>query len=113
MNIDEQWIRQLIKENKLWKFYKTPQWLDLRRQILEENHNECEWCRAAGRISRATDVHHIQFVKRHPELALSRTYTFRGREHKNLVALCHECHDKAHERMAYKKPEKQFNEERW
>lgn len=107
-----EWIKELIKENKLWKFYKSKEWINLKEDILEESHHECEWCKEKGRISRAEEVHHIQFVRKHPELALSRYYTFRGQQYKNLVALCHDCHDRAHERMKYKK-QKQFNEERW
>lgn len=106
------WIKTLISENKLWKFYKSKEWLRLKEQILKDVHNECEWCKEKGRISKATEVHHIQFVKKYPELALSRYYTYKGQQYKNLVALCHDCHDKAHERMRYKK-QKQFNEERW
>lgn len=106
------WIKSLIEEGKLWKFYKWKEWLKLKNQILEEAHYECEWCKKRGKISKAEEVHHIQFVKKYPHLAMSRYYTHKGKQHKNLVALCHDCHDKAHERMKYKK-QKQFNEERW
>lgn len=42
----------------------------------------------------------------------SRCYDYRGQRYRNLVPLCHDCHDRAHERMKYKK-KKQVNEERW
>lgn len=106
------WMQSLIAEDKLYKFYKSKQWLKLKEEILTESHNECEWCKENGKINKATTVHHVQYVKTHPELALSRTYTYKDKEYKNLVPLCHDCHDKAHERMKYKKQE-QFNEERW
>ena len=50
--------------------------------------------------------------KKYPELALCEYYDYRGQRYRNLVPLCHDCHDRAHERMKYKK-KKQVNEERW
>lgn len=107
-----QWIQKLIEENKLYRFYKSKEWIELKEQILKEAHYECEWCKMKGKISKAVTVHHVQFVKKHPELALSRYYTYKGILYKNLIPLCHDCHDKAHERMKYKKKQ-QVNEERW
>lgn len=108
----EQWITQLIKEDKLYKFYKSKKWKQKKEKILREFHNECAWCRKKGKISEAETVHHIQFVKKYPSLALSEFYTYQGEQHRNLVPLCHDCHDMAHGRMKYQKRE-QFNEERW
>ena len=54
----------------------------------------------------------IQYVKTHPELALCEFYEYRGKQYRNLIPLCHDCHDRAHERMKYRKV-KQVNEERW
>lgn len=105
-------IKALIAEDKLYKFYKSKEWKKLRNKILKENHNECEWCREKGKISKAETVHHMQYVKNHPDLALSEYYFYRGKRYKNLVALCHDCHDRVHERMKYKKT-KRVNEERW
>ena len=34
----EAWIRQLIKENKLEKFYKWREWRELSEQIKKENN---------------------------------------------------------------------------
>lgn len=106
------WINRLQTEDRLYRFYKSKEWIRLKDKVLQEFHNECLWCRERGKISRAETVHHIQFVKRHPELALSEYYTYQGRRYRNLVPLCHDCHDKAHERMGYKRC-KQLNEERW
>ncbi len=107
-----QWICGLIRDDRLYKFYKSKEWQQLKRGVLNDAHNECERCKAKGKISKATEVHHVQWVKKHPELALSRTYTYKGQVYKNLLALCHDCHDKEHERFKYKKREK-INEERW
>lgn len=106
-------LRELIQENKLYKFYKSKEWIALKNEVLKEFHNECLWCRERGIIRKATQVHHIQFVKKHPELALSKYYTYNGKRYRNLVPLCQDCHDKAHKRMKYKPRPKQINEERW
>lgn len=107
-----QWIEKLIEENKLYKFYKSKPWIEKKEKVLKEFHNECMWCKEKGKISKAEEVHHVQYVKKHPELALDEFYTYQGKQYRNLIPLCHDCHDKAHERMGYKK-KKQFNEERW
>ncbi|MGN1156190.1 MAG: HNH endonuclease [Agathobacter sp.] len=108
----KQWITRLIQENKIYKFYKSKEWIKLRNEILFESHYECAKCKARGKISKAVTVHHVQHVRKYPELALSKTYIFKGKEYKNLIPLCHDCHDEEHERMKYKK-KKHFNEERW
>ena len=94
----ERWIRRLIYEDKLYQFYKSKEWQTLRQQILEENHYECEDCRARGIYERAYCVHHEREIKEYPELALSRTYRDKDGVHKQLWALCFQCHEKRHER---------------
>ena len=44
----EAWIRQLIKENKLEKFYKWREWRELSEQIKKENNYECQLCKKRG-----------------------------------------------------------------
>ena len=39
------WIRELIQENKLYQFYKSKEWLELRQQVVREAHNECAKCK--------------------------------------------------------------------
>lgn len=103
-----------MAEGKLYRFYKSKEWLALKEKILVEAHYECEMCRKRGRISRAVTVHHVQYVKKHPELALSRYYTYNGVAHKNLIPLCHACHDEVHDRFGHGSRKKEtFNEERW
>jgi len=107
------WIQELIKEDKLYKFYKSKEWRKLKQDILTEHHSECVWCKKKGVISKAVTVHHAQYVRKHPHLALSRTYTHKGKTYDNLIPLCHDCHDKAHDRMRYKSKAKTINKERW
>lgn len=95
-----QWIRELIEEGRIYRFYKSEEWLELRDQILFEAHYECEDCRAKGKYERAYMVHHDREVREYPELALSRTYRDEnGKEHKQLWALCYKCHEIRHGRM--------------
>ena len=80
-------IEKLIRDNELWRFYKTKEWITLRERILKENNYECAECKKRGRITRydvkpdgtkvlISTVHHVQFVRKHPELALSRYYFY-------------------------------------
>lgn len=111
----EQWIRELIQQGKEYKFYKSRSWLDLRESVLEQFHYECQECCKQGKYKRAETVHHINEVKKRPDLALSEYYidSMTGEKKRNLIPLCNDCHNKAHERMGYKKPKPQLNVERW
>lgn len=109
------WIEELIKADRLYRFYKTDEWKGLRADILEEHHHECSMCRARGKYRRATVVHHVMEVKARPELALSRTYVdSQGMVRTQLEPLCFLCHNEVHKRFggfaAAKEP---LTEERW
>lgn len=106
------WISRLIAEDKLEEFYNSPAWRKLRKEVLTENKNECQDCKARGYFTKANHVHHVQYVTKHPRLALSKTYIFQGQEYKNLVPLCHDCHEIRH---GYRQKEKKepLTEERW
>lgn len=79
---------------------------------MKEHHHECKWCKDKGTISEAVTVHHVQYVKKHPELALSKFYTYKGKAYSNLIPLCHDCHDRVHKRMKYKE-KKIICDEKW
>ena len=104
------WIRTLIEEDRLWKFYKTKQWIRLKQRILEEHHYECAICKSRGRITRydvsrdgsrklLSTVHHVNEVRLHPELALKEYYidSF-GRRQRNLIPICKKDHNIIHGR---------------
>ena len=96
----EQYIKNLIKEDKIYKFYKTDEWKQLRQQILFENHNECIMCRQKGVITMANCVHHNKYVRTNPRLALSKYYiNDKGEKCINLVALCDNHHNEVHKRF--------------
>lgn len=114
------WIRQLIKDDALWKFYKTDDWIELKDDVLRDAHYECQHCLRKGRYKRAEMVHHINEVRKRPDLALTREYidTITKEKKKNLVALCNSCHEVEHpDRFGnYRMQrgiEKFSNEERW
>ena len=94
------WIRGLIRDNKVHEFYASPVWRRLQVQILKENHYECERCKRKGLVVKATTVHHKKYLRIHPELALDQD---------NLEPICEHCHYDEHHR---KKPGF-TNEERW
>lgn len=94
------------------KFYATDEWQNLRQEVLERDHYECQWCKAEGRVTTkdtVLEVDHIMTVEQHPELAL---------DINNLRTLCKDCHNKRHHRFNYKSkgPRKQNKwaaDERW
>lgn len=109
------WIQTLVDENKLYKFYKTFEWLSLRSEVMADHHNECEMCEERGRYSRADTVHHEFVVKKHPEMALTRWIEEPdGTRREVLHPLCNRCHNDIHGRTwKGSKPKPPINEERW
>ena len=120
-----------INNGELWRFYKTQDWIKLKKQILDENHYECRECKKHGILTRydvdkngnrklISTVHHVQFVRKHPELALSRTYIYKGKTYDNLIPVCKSCHNKLHPEKNKNRNNKNSceensfkNEERW
>lgn len=124
----KKWIEELIQQGKLWKFYKSKDWIKVKEEVLKENHYECAECKKQGKITRydvdadgnkklISTVHHVQFVRKHPALALSKTYTYNGKTYENLIPVCKACHNKLHpekrKRKKCKDESKYVNEERW
>lgn len=107
------WINELIEEDKLWKFYKSKEFRNLKEEVLREQHYECQECKKLGKITKADTVHHVQHVRKHPELALSKYYTYQGKQYRNLIAVCKSCHNKLHPEKHQTKKDKFTNEERW
>lgn len=106
------WIRELIRRDRLIEFYLSPEWRRLRASVLAECCSECQLCRRRGFYAPADTVHHVQFVRKHPELALSRTYrTPEGKEAVNLLPVCHKCHEEIHRRRKSERPP--VTPERW
>ena len=106
------WIQRLINEGRLHEFYTSSWWLNLREEVLIEFKYECQDCKARGYYRKATHVHHVQYVKKHPRLALSKVYVFQDKVYINLVPLCHNCHELRHGHRQ-KEKRKPLTEERW
>ena len=70
----KKWIRELLAQGKIDDFYKSKYWRELRKEVLKEQKEECQECLKLGKVTRANTVHHVQFVDKHPELALSKFY---------------------------------------
>lgn len=124
--MNEDVIRQLIKEDQLWKFYKSKEWIRLKNQVLKSEHYECTECKKHGIITRydvgedgkkrlLSTVHHVCHVKDHPELALSLWYKDyeTGKDEKNLIPVCKACHNRLHPEKNHRKSNGFMNEERW
>lgn len=109
------WIRQLIKADRVELFYFTDEWKELRQDVLDDFHNECQECLKVGTYTRADCVHHVNEVRKRPELALSRYYTdHEGKQQRQLIPLCNICHNKVHKKLEKHRENKRFtNEERW
>lgn len=107
---DVTYVQKCIKED-IHKFYTWRKWKILRQKILKEDKFECQICKSKGRYARATTVHHVNYVKKHPELSLEPYYEWGGKKKRNLISLCHDCHEEVH---GYRRPErKEISEERW
>lgn len=99
------WITKLIRDNNIHAFYVSGLWKKLRREVLYEANNECQICKSKGEVGIATTAHHIKHLKKHPELALTKS---------NLMAVCNECHNILHPEKHFKYKKKiPLNEERW
>lgn len=82
----------MAKDKDYNKLIHTVKWLRLRRDTLTA-HPLCQRCEAEGRITPATEVHHIRPVEEAITMAdkMQRMYDVH-----NLQALCHDCHVKTH-----------------
>lgn len=111
----EKQIRELIEKGEEVKFYKSKAWQMLRVWILEKYHYECQECLKKGKYTRAKVVHHVNELKKRPDLALSEYYVdiITGERKPNLIPLCQDCHNIVHERICEAEYKPQLNEERW
>lgn len=112
------WLIQLIASGDVHPFYVTPEWRALSADILRDDKNECQLCKAKGKYRRAVMVHHVKHVKSHPRLALSGFYIDQdGVKKRNLISVCRECHETVchPERLARRKRKQHgfANQERW
>jgi 5-methylcytosine-specific restriction endonuclease McrA len=94
-------------------FYVSKEWRRLRREVLIGDRGECQDCKARGKYARANTVHHVLHLEDRPDLALTKAYVDgRGAERRNLVSLCHDCHERRHGYRARVRAEP-LTAERW
>lgn len=95
-------------------FYVSPEWRKKRIEILEKDRYECRHCKARGKYTRASVVHHVCHLDCRPELALCDEYTdVEGNAHRQLVSLCKECHEREHSHLKQHKVAPPVTLERW
>lgn len=118
MNIDindqeqvRQWVQGLIESDNLHEFYTSQSWLNLRAEVLKEDKYECQRCKREGFYEPANTVHHVNPLRKHPELALSKYFYIDRKAHRNLESVSHECHELLENRNA--KQKEPLTEERW
>lgn len=85
----------MAKDEYYNKLIHTARWLRLRRDTLTR-HPLCQRCEAEGRITPATEVHHVFPVEEAVTAAEKARLMF---DPHNLRALCHACHARTHAEM--------------
>lgn len=112
------WLNYLISINRMDTFYHSKYWRKIKREVLQEQHYECQHCKDKGKLTIVSEdirksgvVHHNKYVRDFPSLALSKYYIDdKGIKRRNLIVLCNECHEIVHDRFAKNEP---LNMERW
>lgn len=105
-------VTDCIRHNKVHDFYNCTKWKKLRKQVLEMDHNECQLCKQRKRYTKANTVHHVNYVQKHPDMALDVWYEWHGMRKRNLISLCHDCHEEVHG-YRIKEVKIPLTEERW
>lgn len=77
--------------DKYKSFYGSRQWIKLRKQVMADNMYLCVECKNGGVIRKATEVHHV--------VPIEVDYGKRL-DYENLRPLCHEHHDRCHDRCS-------------
>ena len=106
-------VIECIKNNNISAFYEHKLWRRIRKEILTDDKFECQICKLKGFYNKANVVHHVNYLKLHPELALEKFYkSDEGVVKRNLISLCHNCHEKIHEWLVKEKNEP-LTREQW
>ncbi len=96
----------MSKNKDYKKLIHTVRWLRLRKEVLS-GHPLCQMCEKEGRMSVATEVHHIVPCETAVNARDMESLMY---DRHNLVALCHRCHVEVH--MALGKGGRQSRRER-
>lgn len=87
-------LREWIQTNQTVSFYTSSPWKSLRAEVLKEQRYDCQCCKERGKHTRANHVHHVNYLRNRPELALSKWYADTdGTMKRQLIACCKNCHE--------------------
>jgi len=90
-------IKKFIADGRTDIFYNSRSWRRKTKEIKAAQNNECQFCKARGRVGPADLVHHVKRLKQFPELAYAEYYTDeQGQRQRQLVAVCYKCHNIEH-----------------
>lgn len=78
-------------DKKYMQFYNSSRWKKLRDMKFADANGICEWCKKKGQVKVGIDVHHIKPI----ETDWDKRY-----DYNNLVLLCKDCHNEAHDRIS-------------
>ena len=82
----------MAKDKDYQQLINSTRWLRLRRDVLTA-HPLCQRCEDEGRLTAATEVHHVRPVEEAITYSDKRQRMY---DPHNLRALCHDCHVKTH-----------------
>ena len=112
-------IASMIVEDDMRAFYNDRFWRKISKKVIKNGNYECAECRKLGKVTPAELTHHINELKKRPDLAYSITYTDENGEQKTqLVPLCRDCHERIHKRGIYAEAGEEqkkgfWQEEKW
>lgn len=86
----------MAKSPQYIRLINTARWRRLRAHVIREANGMCRRCMKEGRVSAATEVHHIRPVEsaKDPQVMEQLAY-----DPANLIALCHDCHRLTHSEL--------------
>jgi 5-methylcytosine-specific restriction protein A len=87
----------MARDPQYIKLINSMQWRRLRAEVLSA-HPLCQDCELEGRVTAATEVHHVTPIESGVSFEQKRALAYRRG---NLRALCHPCHKAAHEAMRH------------
>ena len=106
IKMKKDWIKEipkLIEQDKIYQFYNSSDFRNLKKSIFKDFHYECQECLKKHKYTRATVLHHVKHVDKHPELCLSRYYVDKaGIKRLQLEPVCAECHNMLHPEKGWK-----------
>ena len=90
-------LRKLTATGREDLFYSWSEWAGpdgVRQAVLKLDNCECQICKAHGKYSRGSIVHHVKHLRERPDLALSIFDPDTGE--RQLVTVCKACHEEEH-----------------